>query len=443
VLLLDAAPDIGGTLHLSTGMMAAAGTRLQASLGIQDSPQAHFDDVMRISRNTADPVLVRLAADHAAATFDWLMERGFAPMPGQPVLGDGHEPYSTRRYCWAKDGGRAILAVLRRELADASAGGRVELRLNTPVTSLLTDDAGAVEGVRVKSGDWEQVHRGRHVLLTSGGYAGNAGLFEKLNGVRHYAMMSYPFSQGAGIDLGVSVGGYVRGRQNYLSNFGSIMASEAYPTRTLARWQVVPQKRQPWEIYVNARGERFVREDEPSVDRREHALRQQPDLRYWIVFDRAILEAAPPGIPDWSREKLAATLGNHPMFEQADTLDELAVRAGIDAAGLRRSVQAYNEGVARRRDALGRGHLPLPIVKAPFFAVRHQGHSITSTVGLAVDGALRVMRADGAPVPNLYAAGELLGAGQTMGNAFVGGMMVTPAVSFGRLLGSTLPLGAA
>jgi len=333
--------------------------------------------------------------------------------------------------------------VLREELAAASAGGRIDLKLDTPVTSLLTTDAGAVEGVRVKSGDFEEVHRGRHVLLTSGGYAGNAGLFEKLNGVRHYAMMSYPFSQGAGIDLGVSVGGYVRGRQNYLSNFGSIMASEAYPTRTLARWQVIPQKRQPWEIYVNSRGERFVREDEPSVDRREHALRQQPDLRYWIVFDRAIFDAAPPGIPDWGRERIGAMFGEHPMFEKADTLEELAVRAGIDAAGLRRSVQQYNEGVAKRRDALGREHLPLPVAKGPFFAVRHQGHSITSTVGLAVDASLRVLRASGEPVPNLYAAGELLGAGQTMGFAFVGGMMVTPAVTFGRLLGSNLPLGAA
>ena len=63
VLLLDAAGDIGGTLHLSTGQMSAAGTRLQASLGIVDTPQLHYDDVMRISRNTADPILTRIAVD--------------------------------------------------------------------------------------------------------------------------------------------------------------------------------------------------------------------------------------------------------------------------------------------------------------------------------------------------------------------------------------------
>jgi fumarate reductase flavoprotein subunit len=99
--------------------------------------------------------------------------------------------------------------------------------------------------------------------------------------------------------------------------------------------------------------------------------------------------------------------------------------------------------VARRSDALGRQYLPSKITRAPFFAVRHQGHSVTSTVGLAVDGQLRVVRVGGAPVPNLYAAGELLGSGQTMGSAFVGGMMVTPAITFGRLLGLNLPLGRA
>jgi fumarate reductase flavoprotein subunit len=440
VALIDAAPAVGGTLFLSTGMVAAAGTRLQAKLGISDSPQAHFDDVMRISHQTADPELVRLTVDHAGSMFDWLMDSGFEPLPGQPVFGDAHEPYLTRRYVWGAEGGRSILAVLRRELEPQLASGRIDLKLDSPVTALLTSDGGAVEGVRVKSGDVEQVYRGRRVLLTAGGYAGNATLFEALNGVRHYTRLSYAFAQGAGIELGVSVGGYVRGRQNYLSNFGSILEDENYPTTMLARWVVIPQKRPPWELYVNGRGERFVREDEPSTDAREHALLRQPDLRYWIVFDEAILAAAPVGIPNWTRAELRAKFNQHPMFAQASSLPELARRVGFDADTFSRSVANYNAGVAAGRDGLGREHLPLPIVQPPFYAVRHQGHSITSTVGLAVDRQLRVLRAGGEPIPNLYAAGEILGSGQTMGSAFVGGMMVTPALTFGQLLGSTLPI---
>jgi fumarate reductase flavoprotein subunit len=51
---------------------------------------------------------------------------------------------------------------------------------------------------------------------------------------------------------------------------------------------------------------------------------------------------------------------------------------------------------------------------------------------------LQLIRPDGVPVPGIYIAGELLGAGQLMGSAFCGGMMGTPALTFGRLLGDRL-----
>jgi predicted oxidoreductase len=62
--------------------------------------------------------------------------------------------------------------------------------------------------------------------------------------------------------------------------------------------------------------------------------------------------------------------------------------------------------------------------------------------GVAVDGELRVVREDGSPVPGLYAAGEALGAAATSGNGFCGGMLATPALSFGRILGRRLAVAA-
>lgn len=55
-----------------------------------------------------------------------------------------------------------------------------------------------------------------------------------------------------------------------------------------------------------------------------------------------------------------------------------------------------------------------------------------------MDGRLNVITADGKPIPNLYAAGETLGAGQIMGKAVCGGMSVTPALALGRLLGGQI-----
>ena len=50
------------------------------------------------------------------------------------------------------------------------------------------------------------------------------------------------------------------------------------------------------------------------------------------------------------------------------------------------------------------------------------------------------MRGNQEPVPGLYAAGEVLGSGTTLGSTFAPGMMLTPALSIGRWLGMTLPI---
>ena len=85
ILVLDAAPEIGGTLHLSSGQMSAAGTRLQKEKGIEDTPALHIEDIMRISNNTADRQLAGFAVDNAAETLDWLETIGFRPLPDHPV----------------------------------------------------------------------------------------------------------------------------------------------------------------------------------------------------------------------------------------------------------------------------------------------------------------------------------------------------------------------
>ena len=82
--------------------------------------------------------------------------------------------------------------------------------------------------------------------------------------------------------------------------------------------------------------------------------------------------------------------------------------------------------------------MPVPVKRAPFYAIKAHGWKFMSFGGLAADGQLRVLRKDGSPIPNLYAAGEILGAGTTMGRSHVGGMCVTPALTLGRLLGQKM-----
>lgn len=442
VLILEASGRSGGTLLMAMGQMSAAGTKVQKRKGINDTPKEHFDDIIRISKNTVNRDLVQRAVWNAADTFDWLMDHGFDIHPEHPVAGRAHEPYSKLRYYWGKDWGVSIVNVLTQEIKPQIEKGNVTIRYFTHARELIQETDGSVTGI-VAQGENGEVERvfGRNVLLACGGYTANPELFEELNGYKQYTSVAYPYSQGAGHKMGVAAGGYLRGAENYLPSFGGVMADGEAPSALHVRANTYPERRQPWEIYVNVNGKRFVKEDVSSVDAREHALLDQPDLRYWIVFDEEIRKKSPPLIGDWTKEETLEAFDGHPMFFKAGTLEELAKKTGVNAENLVRTVARYNYGVATGVDLLGREHKPSPIEKGPFYAIQIQGYSVTSTVGLAVDKELRVIRRSGDVIPNLYAAGELLGSSQTMGRAACGGMMITPALTFGRLLGQKmLPL---
>jgi len=439
VLILEAAAQLGGTLFLSGGQMSAAGTKLQKSQGLKDSPQEHYNDIMRISKNQADPDIVHLAVYNAADTFDWLTDNGLEVHPEHPVNGITHEPYSRPRYAWGLEGGISILKILEEQIQPHIDSGAVTVLLTTEVTELIQDDSGAVTGVVTRNEGGETANfYSRNILLACGGYCSNAEMVEELEGHTDYGDVSYPYSQGAGITLGIAAGGYVRGGENYLPSFGSILQDNNFPSPRLARWTSYPPSRQPWEIYVNIKGERFLKEDMLSHDIREHALVRQPDQRCFAVFDDAILDAAPPGVSGWTREEIREAFEYQPIFFQSDTLEGLAEAANIEKDGLVATVARYNQGQAGGKDALGRVHMPMPITKAPFYAIRIQGSQLIGWAGLAVDKQLRVIRQDGTAIPNLYASGELLGTNQFMGRSYCGGMMVTPALTFGRLLGDRM-----
>ena len=446
VLIVEAAGALGGTLFLSSGQMSAAGTKLQKSMDIEDSWQLHYDDVMRISTGTADPTLLRLAVQNAAPAFDWLTDHGFKVRDGQPVTGTTHDPYSRPRYAWGPEGGRSILKVLNEQLKPQIDAGKVSVLLQTRVTALIQERDGTISGVTTQNERGETGrYLGRYVALTCGGYTDNPAMYEKYEGAKDYSRTTYPFSQGAGIELGLAAGGYVRGGQHHIPLFGAVMPDMDFPAPPMAMVRHFPPDRPPWEIYVNKAGKRFICEDMPSHTEYERGLGAQPDERCWVVFDEAIYRAAPqlvrgaansPWTPADTAEAFASGTRN---FFRADSIEALARAAGIDPSGLAATVTIYNAAQAgSRSDPFGRKYLPLPIAKAPFYAVQIQSWSLTSYAGIAVDDQLRVIREDGRPIRNLYAAGELLGLGQLMGRSVSGGMSVTPALALGRLLGHSI-----
>ncbi len=442
VLLIEKDTRVGGTLHTTGGHLSAAGTRRQAKMSIEDDPDRHLADVRRISRGSARDDLVQRAVALAPSTVDWLDDLGFEFAPETPRLVFGHEPYSVPRTYYGRDAGMSILKVLEPLLRDATARGAVELRTATPVTGLIADSVGRVAGVTVWGPEGDQHIEAGSVVLATGGFAADPDVFTEIERVP-LVSAAHPTSTGDGLLLAQSVGAAVAGQGTYLPTFGGL----PHPTSpTRAQWSdrplLVAAERPPWEIYVDRQGQRFIAEDEPSIDHKERALATVAGMSFWTVFDDQARRESVPMVIGWSPEDLAAHAGRRAGVHRADDVESLARIAGIDAAGLLATIATYNDDlVADRPDRLGRRHRPAPIAEPPYFALENHGITLISFAGVDVDSDLAVRRSDGSVIPGLFAVGEVIGAHATCGNSFCGGMMVTPAIALARWLGVRLGAG--
>jgi hypothetical protein len=439
VLLIEKEPQIGGTLHVSGGHMSAAGTRRQKEKGIEDSVLAHFDDIQRISNHTARKDLVRLALEHSTWLIDWLQDEGFEFAPETPRVVLGHEPYSTARTYYGIDEARSVLKVLARLLEPLVANGSITLALSARVKGLLTD-RGRVVGVQyVKDASVERAFAEKGVALTTGGFAASPELFKEVEG---YPLVSAArdHATGDGLVMAHGLGAHIAGRGTYLPTFGGLPhPDDPHKVFWKDRPLLIAKERPPYEIYVDRFGKRWVAEDEESIDLKERALMKTDGLTFFTVFDDHAVDMSENIVMGWSKDHLRAQAGRREGVHVADTLESLAVAAGIDSFGLLRTVELYNGYVARGNDPdFGRRYLPAPIAQPPFYAMRNHGISLITFSGVDVDTKLRVVREDGSPIDGLYAAGEILGAGATCGNSFCGGMVMGPAIIFGKLIGERL-----
>lgn len=440
VILLEKQDHIGGQLLLSGGAFSAAGTRRQKERGIQDHPDLHAEEVLRIAHGRATTDLVHLATTHAATAVDWLDDLGFRFAEETPAIVLGHEPYAVPRTYWGaheSNGARAILEALRPSIER----GTVDVRTGHRMVGLQLDDAGAVTGVRAMTSDGEVLIPTDMLIIATGGYAGSRELLAALQPGREMALLGcLPHATGDALVVLEPHGIEMVGAEYFLPSMGMIENPDA-PGVALrlddARVIVDANARRPYEIWVNERGERFVNESTPSPDERERALLQQPELAFWSIWTEAALVAAPiaPIGPGWDAERVRTAVGTAKWLHRADTLEALSRITGLPLAQLQRTIAEYNSDEV---DRFGRDR-PMALTDGPFYAVRSVGAMLLSRGGPRVDHLLRPLVSDDrTPLGGVHLIGEVLGMSQFSGDAFAGGMSVGPALAFGTLLADSV-----
>ena len=347
--------------------------------------------------------------------------------------------------------GRALIAPLRIGLQKAG----VPVRLNTAFTDLYVED-GVVRGIYVRdtnapeSAEPELIRARRGVILGSGGFEHN----EQMRVKYQRAPITTEWTVGAKANTGE---GIIAGEK--LGAALDIMEDAWWgPTVPLvgAPWFALSERNSPGSIIVNMAGKRFMNESMPYVEACHHMYGgeygQGPgpgeNIPAWLVFDqqyrdRYIFAGLQPGqrIPKkWLESGVIVT---------ADTLEELAAKAGLPADALAATMERFNgfarsgvdEDFQRGESAYDRYYgdptnKPNPnlgeISHPPYYAAKMVPGDLGTKGGIRTDVHARALRDDGSVIEGLYAAGNV--SAPVMGHTYPGpGGTIGPAMAFGYL----------
>lgn len=431
-VIVEADSKLGGATALSSGVYYAAGTSVQRANGItDDTADAMYDYVMTLSQWALRPEIIRVLCAQAADGLEFLITQG-ADFPKDHLVGGGRNRIARGHSCSGQGG--SIAEVLAARVMERP----IDVRLDVRVDGLIVED-GRVVGARAGGEEF----RGAAVVMTTGGFGNNKEMLARLypsvaqHGARTWAVHEpAPFILGDGITMAESIGAHITGHDTGL------------PLPTAGFKHNVEGVLPPWIMLVNVEGRRFMAETSPfSVS--GYLINKQTDAKSFAIFDEETLKTVSDdldyldplkqrmSVPSWHQESIREEVANG-RVHRADTIAELAVKAGIAPGALETTVARYNADFDAGGDRAffkNSGHHAIRV--GPFYAVEVRASMIGLTAaGLDIDDATRVLDDHGRVIPGLYAAGEVLGC--VIGPRYsAGGISIANAVVFGRLAGQT------
>ncbi|MEK7876216.1 MAG: FAD-dependent tricarballylate dehydrogenase TcuA [Pseudomonadota bacterium] len=457
VIMLEAAPleDCGGNSRYTGGLMRFVFNNVDElaqvipdlteeekklhDFGTYTSDQ-YYDDMGRITQYRTDPDLCELLITRSFETLVWLRKKGVV---FQASFGRQSHKIGNQYKFWGGlaaetwGGGQGLVENEHKACERES----IKIFYETPAVALITDDDGAVCGVKAKHHGKTVEIRSRAVVIACGGFESSAEMraryfgpnwdLAKVRGTR--------YNTGLGIKMALDIGAMAYGHWSGCHAVGWDL--NAPPFGDLAVGDGFQKHSYPWGVMVNARGERFVDE---GADFRNYTyakygsvIHSQPGMFAWQIFDNKII----PSLRDEYRIKRVTKV-------RADTLEELVKKLdGVDAEACLRELKAYNKAVrtdipynsaikdGRRTEGLkiNKTNWANTLDEPPFEAYGVTCGVTFSFGGLKITNDGAVEDTTGKPIPGLYAAGELVGG--IFYHNYPGGTGLTSGAVFGKIAG--------
>lgn len=347
--------------------------------------------------------------------------------------------------------GQAGVGRLRKSMLERD----IPLQLETDVRKLHTDEDGRVIGVQaIRNGRQLNIKAEQGVIIAAGGFEKNQEMREAYLPVPTDTRWTAAHGENTGDALKAAMD---IGAATSQMDDAWWTTTMLVPGETKGRLVVI-EKAQPWGMVVNQGGRRYANEAQNYVDFvkaiYETHREDDPSVPSFLVFDAKYRKSFPCGpiltpdvMPDWAIPK---AWWKPDFLSKADSIEELAITAGISPDGLAAEVAKFNEFAKTGKDLdFERGDgiydrtyvsgevKPNPCLGAldtpPFYCVKVFPGEMGTMGGMNFNEHAQVLREDGSVIPGLYTAGNcsaaLLptypGAGSTLG----------PSMTFGYLAG--------
>jgi tricarballylate dehydrogenase len=425
VLVLEAAPKHfrGGNSRHTRNLRCMHDAPVN---GLTDtySEAEYWADLVDVTGGHTNETLARLVIRDTSGCRQWMSEHG---VRFQPSLAGTLQLSRTNAFFLG--GGKALMNAYYRVAQEMG----IDIQYDTEVCELTVENGRVASVVVARSGQTDQI-LARTVVAAAGGFQANLTWLKEIWGAAadNFLIRGTPYDTGRVLRALIDHGAKTVGDALQCHAVAIDARAPRFDGGIVTRVDCIPLG-----IAVNKHGARFYDEGEDFWPKRYaiwgRLVAEQPEqLAFTIIDAKSMGTFLPPVFP--------------PI--EASSLEQLAVALEIDPAALDRTVSSFNASVRSgtfNRDVLDdcstvglsppKSHWARAIDTPPFFAYPLRPGITFTYLGVAVNERAQVLLQNGAAIPNLFAAGEIM-AGNILGQGYLAGFGMAIGTTFGRIAGS-------
>ncbi len=447
-IVFEKANTTGGAANMGMGPLGID-TKIQKKGFLDITKEEALDIHMKYTHFRVDEDLVQTYFEKSADTIEWLEDMGVEFAGAFRYFAESAATWHIVKPENGVIGPRAAGPMIRIMTEKVQELGG-EIYLETPVKSLIMEDGKCV-GVKAVDKNGEEIEaRAKAVVVATGGFGTNAEMIKEEFGYNlweDFFPFNVPGTAGEGLKMM-----WEAGAQKFGANVEMI-----FQLKDNMNWFMMDTVfRQP-ALLINQNGDRFMNEGYMgNTTFTGNAINLQPGRYAYLIMDDGLIrhyrkngpdifdivhpeEAFDAVEPEFAR---AVEEGYDGYFE-ADTIEELAEKLGIDADKLQETIDDYNDMCDENLDTKFHKNPKYlrPITGKGKYRVGKFYIAAYGTIGgVRVNKLCEVMDENLKAIPGLYSAGSDANTiygdsynftlpGNTMGFAINSGRMAGEAIA--------------